>query len=99
MQKSVEEFLTRYDLHCGKNLRYIDLVSEIGELGKELQGCDYGNSDYQSTASAKEEGDCIFALIALCCGMGIDAEEALNSALTKYERRFAAKGSINSGEA
>ena len=36
MQRSVEEFVRRHGLSCGVQVRYMDLVSEVGELGKEI---------------------------------------------------------------
>ena len=36
MQKIVKEFLDNHNLYCGETIRYIDLSSEIGELGKEI---------------------------------------------------------------
>ena len=36
MQEIVENFIKKYNLSCGEKIRYIDLVSEIGELGKEI---------------------------------------------------------------
>ena len=98
MQKSVEAFIREYGLECGEYIRYIDLTSEVGELGKEiLKGSDYGKSKYCNTENAEAElGDCLFSLLALCCEMNIDAEAALRSALAKYKRRFSASGNIGS---
>lgn len=98
MQNKVRNLIDEYSLSCSENIRYIDLVSEIGELGKEiLKETDYGKKDYVSNESSKEEmGDCIFSLLALCCEMKIDANEALDYALKKYRERFSAKGSIGS---
>lgn len=99
MQTKVDEFISKHNLSCGEKIRYMDLVSEIGELGKEIiKGCEYGQKHYINTPnSANELGDCLFSLIALCCEMGVDAENALNLALAKYEKRFATKGDISSG--
>lgn len=36
MQEKVREFIEEYALSCNEKIRYIDLVSEIGELGKEI---------------------------------------------------------------
>ena len=100
MQKSVEAFIQKHRLSCGVQNRYIDLTSELGELGKEiLKNSAYGKSAYQSAEQAEEElGDCLFSLLALACEMSIDAEDALKHALSKYERRFSQKGEISSGK-
>jgi len=98
MQKLVNDFIQKYNLQTDEHTRYIDLVSEVGELGKELiKSTDYGKKAYAQTDDANGElGDCLFSLLALCCSMGIDAEEALEMALGKYERRFAENGNVGS---
>ena len=99
MQTSVSKFIEQYGLHSGPAVRYIDLVSEVGELGKELlKGSDYGKNAFTVDEHGTEEmGDCLFSLLALCCELHIDANEALAAALQKYEARFSAKGNIGSG--
>jgi len=98
MQKLVKDFMDKYNLHTSEHIRYIDLVSEVGELGKEiLNGTNYGNKEYEHTPDASVElGDCLFSLLALCSRMNVDATEALQKALAKYEARFMQKGSIGS---
>ena len=100
MQKTVETFIHQHNLSCGVEMRYIDLTSEVGELGKEiLKGSCYGQESCQITVQAETEvGDCLFTLLALCSEMGIDAEEALRAALRKYEERIRQKGEISSGK-
>lgn len=44
----------------------------------------------------EEMGDCLFSLLSLCCALDIDAETALNIALSKYQLRFEQKGAIGS---
>ena len=100
MQKNVEKFLKEYSLGTSVEARFIDLVSEVGELGKEiLKGNDYGKTPHKNSLKLKDEmGDCLFSLLALCCESGIDAEEALQGALEKYKKRFSDKGDIGSLE-
>lgn len=97
---AVYGFLDEYKLRCGINERYIDLSSEVGELGKELlKATDYGKADFRMTADTEQElGDCLFSLIALSRELGIDPAAALDSALAKYKRRFDAKGRIGSDD-
>ena len=99
LQQTVDSFIEKYRLKSNEHTRYIDLVSEIGELGKEiLKATNYGKHEYKQTPSASDElGDCLFSLIALCIEMNVDAEEALQQAILKYEARFAQKGNIESG--
>ena len=98
MQNKVKRFLDEYDLHCSKEIRYMDLVSEVGELGKEIiSGSEYGRISYSNTeALAEEVGDTLFSLLSLCCELEVDAKEALDLALIKYQNRFAEKGFIDS---
>ena len=99
MQKIVQEFTAQHNLSCGVQTRYLDFVSETGELGKEiLKSTNYGKNDFTVTETAVEEmGDCLFSLLALCNEMNIEAEEALKYAIEKYGKRFSAKGAIDSG--
>ena len=98
MQKLVEDFMDKHALYTNERIRYIDLVSEVGELGKEILKCTtYGKKEYEHSSDANGElGDCLFSLLALCCEMNVDAAEALRKALAKYETRFAQKGNIGS---
>jgi len=100
MQKRVEEFLEKYSLRTDAENRFIDLVSETGELGKEiLKGNSYGKKPYENSPSVQDEiGDCLFSLIALCTEVNVDAEIALDGALSKYEKRFSQKKHIGSEE-
>ena len=68
-------------------------------MGKELlKSSAYGSRPLQTTRAITEEaGDCLFSLLALMNELQINAEEALQSVLGKYEQRFYAKGSIDSG--
>jgi len=99
MQESVKEFIEKYRLRTDGQTRYIDLVSEIGELGKEIiKSTDYGKNEFaQNSHITSEIGDCMFSLLSLCCELNIDAEEALRDSLSKYEQRFMEKGEIGSG--
>ena len=99
MQSKVKKLIEKYGLFVGVGPRYIDLVSETGELGKEiLKSCDYDRAEFNATESFEEElGDCLFSLLALADAAEIDADTALDRVLVKYERRFAAKGDVGSG--
>lgn len=98
MQNRVLSFMNQHNLNGDGVIRYIDLVSEVGELGKEfLKSSDYGTLVCRKNENMVEEiGDCLFSLFALCCTLDIDAETALNIALSKYQMRFEQKGAIGS---
>jgi len=98
LQKSVKSFILKHNLQANQHIRYIDLVSEIGELGKAIIECtNYGKKDFEHSPKLEDEmGDCLFSIFALCFEMNIDAEKALEQAMQKYETRFANKGNIGS---
>ncbi|MBR5647648.1 nucleotide pyrophosphohydrolase [Candidatus Saccharibacteria bacterium] len=98
-QEKVKELVKKYDLGGDINVRYIDLTSEVGELGKEiLEGSDYGSRDFAKTEDTEMEfGDTLFSLICVANELDIDMGEALDKALAKYARRFEEKSDIGSG--
>ena len=98
MQNTVKRFVMQNSLERNEKIWYIDLVSEIGELGKEiLKETDYGKKDYAlHETSVEEMYDCLFSLLALCCEMNIEAEKALTYAINKYQKRKKCKGDIGS---
>ncbi len=50
VQEKINNFINEYNLKSSQEIRFIDLVSEVGELGKEiLKGNDYGKKDYCNT--------------------------------------------------
>ena len=99
-EKCVYTFIDNHKLRCGGQARYIDLVSERGEVGEELlKGTDYNKQAFcLSDATKSEIGDCLFSLFALYQELQIDPEEALANALAKYKKRFEQRGSIGSGK-
>lgn len=94
----VSEFLDLHQLHCSVKDRYIDLVSETGELGKEILTCsDYGKQAFALTDKMIDEmGDSLFSILALCAEMGIDPESAVKQSLEKYRKRLKEKGTAGS---
>lgn len=99
MQNLVKEFMEEYSCACGIENRYIDVVSEVGELGKEiLKGTEYGKKEFKQRETCIEEmGDCLFSVFALCEEMDIDAREALNYAIHKYRNRMSITQQMGSG--
>jgi NTP pyrophosphatase (non-canonical NTP hydrolase) len=47
---------------------------------------------------ADELGDALFALLALCAALDVDAEAALETSLAKYEERLTESGGAGSGQ-
>lgn len=93
-QRAIAEFVRAHDLEAEAAVRLLDLVSELGELSKELlKGSDYGKQPWTPTSGLKDElGDCVFSLLCLCNSLNLDAGEALESAMAKYRRRLEETG-------
>lgn len=98
MQMLVDEMVKRYNLKTTPEVRFIDLSSEIGELGKEIiKGSDYGTKEYRNTSELDSEiGDVFFSLTCIANQLDINLEEALLKVMKKYRRRFDEKGHIGS---
>ena len=99
-QKKVAELIEKYNLTGSAEVRFIDLTSEVGELGKEiLEGTDYGKSAFQKTENLESEiGDVLFSLICVANEVGVNLDTAFEHVLNKYENRFSKKGHIGSEE-
>lgn len=99
IQKEVNDLILKYNLESPLEERFIDLVSEVGELGKEiLKGSEYGKKDFSITDNAESEiGDVLFSLICVSNALNIDMKKALDGVLDKYNNRFSKKGDIGSG--
>lgn len=99
IQEEVNEIIKKYDLESSTEIRFIDLVSETGELGKEiLKGNNYGKKEFSKTDNLQSEiGDVLFSLICIANGLNIDLKAALDGVITKYNARFSEKGNIGSG--
>jgi NTP pyrophosphatase (non-canonical NTP hydrolase) len=98
-QQRVAEFVATHDLDAPPAYRLLDAASELGEVAKEInESTDYGSNPDNVEIAADELGDTLFALFALADAAGIDAEDSLETALSKYERRLANRDTAASGE-
>jgi NTP pyrophosphatase (non-canonical NTP hydrolase) len=99
VQESVHAFSTEYRLNCSPQVRVLDLVSEVGELAKEvLKGSSYGSVPFTPGEAWSEEiGDVVFSLIALANSTGVDLGDALTLAMAKYASRIEEYGDAGSG--
>lgn len=97
-QRKVVEFEQRSGQTASVEHRLIDLVSEVGELAKEvLKGNQYGKETFKITDEwLLELGDCIYSLCSLANLTHCNLEQALEAALAKYEHRFSKKGNSSS---
>ncbi|MBQ1439287.1 MAG: MazG-like family protein [Solobacterium sp.] len=90
MMNDVSEFLDRYGLHIDPQSRYIDFVSEAGQLGRAiLESTDYGSHTAEMNEAFRDEaGDCLFSLIALISEAGIEPDALLSEVLERYQKRM-----------
>ena len=99
MQKKVVDFIKSHQLETDVATRMLDLVSEVGELSKEiLKSTDYGKRPFVPNASWHEEmGDAFFSLICIANSTGVDLERSLSTVLDKYQKRIETTQSAGSG--
>lgn len=99
-QQRAGAFARAHGLNLDPGVRFLDFASEAGELSKELlKATAYGTQAPEKTAETAEElGDCLFSLLCLAEALEVDAGQALDTVLDKYERRFAQTGQTGSGQ-
>lgn len=97
-QDSVARFVEAHQLEIAVSARVLDLVSEVGEIAKEiLKSTRYGQKPFQPTEDWPSElGDVFFSLICIANSTGVNLENALEKVLQKYEQRLAHKGDAGS---
>lgn len=97
-QRQVADFLDQHDLHTDPAYRLLDLTAEVGELAADATASsEYGANPQDLAVETDEFGDALFALLALADELGLDAGDALDESLSKYEERLASTGSAGSG--
>ena len=98
LQKKVQDFFQDNNLELSVEHRVVDLMSEVGELSKEiLLSTSYGKSEFKSTDNLKNElGDVFYSLIVLANYFDIDMEEILDQTLVKYSKRMKEKSDLGS---
>ena len=74
LQDKVKNFCEHHNLSTSSEARFLDIVSELGELAKEiLLRSDYGIKTIEHSSRLEEEvGDTIFSIIALSNSFDID---------------------------
>lgn len=97
-QQRVAVFARQHNLLHDPDTHTLDLVSEVGEIAKEvLLATDYGQRAPRFRSElAGEIGDALYSVLVLAEACGVDAEDALNDTLQKYERRLAKHGGAGS---
>lgn len=97
-QGQVAAFARQHDLLHDPATHALDLVSEVGEVAKEiLLATDYGQTPPQFRPElAGEIGDALYSLLVLAEICGVDTNDALSATLQKYERRLVDHGDTGS---
>lgn len=98
LQEMVKNFSKEKKLNNTVEMRLLDLVSEVGELAKEvLKGTNYGDQPFKITDNLTSEiGDVLFTLICIANETNIDLESSLLEVLDKYNKRYNQKGNLGS---
>ena len=98
-QSRVASFVAENELEAPAAYRLLDAVSELGEVSKAVcTSTAYGDVPADVVVPEDELGDALFALLALCVELDVDAGMALETSLSKYEDRLAETGDAGSGE-
>ena len=99
-QQLSHDFAQKHNLSHPPGVTALDLLSEFGEVAKELlKATDYGNhAPSDNPALADELGDLLYSLCELATAVNVDLDHALTAALAKYEARWQAKGHPGSGQ-
>ena len=102
LQQQVAQFVQEHDLEATAPYRLLDLISELGEVAKELlKATDYGRNELDPAALnadwAQELGDVLFSLICLSNATHVDLEQSVQQALHKYKTRLDQKQDAGSG--
>lgn len=97
IQEKIKKFCKKYGIDSPVEHRALDLVSEVGEVSKEiLKMTNYGKTAPKLREEIKMElADVLFALVVLSNKLGVDLEKSLDEVLKKYEKRLK-KGSAGS---
>ncbi len=90
LQTLIKKFVDERNIGTSTENRMLDLLSESGELAKEvLKGSDYGKRLFiKNKAFDAEFGDVFFSLVCLANQTDINLETLIVNALDKYDKRF-----------
>ena len=92
-QRKAVDFAEENDLDAPTEFRALDFVSEAGEIIKDItKSGGYGKTPEDITVKSDEIGDLLFSLFLLADDLVIDAEEAFEDAMEKYQDRVDEKG-------
>ncbi|EMA44171.1 MazG nucleotide pyrophosphohydrolase domain-containing protein [Halococcus saccharolyticus] len=96
-QQRVATFIEEYDLRGEPAFRVLDLAAEVGEIAADAtKSTDWGTKPSDLDVETDEIGDALFSLLAVAESLDIDAGDALDESLAKYEKRIEGTGSASS---
>jgi NTP pyrophosphatase (non-canonical NTP hydrolase) len=96
-QRTVAAFIEKHELDGEPAFRILDLTAEVGEIAADAtDSTEYGAEPDALDIETDEIGDVLFSLLAVAESLDIDAGDALDESLEKYEQRITATGSASS---
>ena len=100
MIKEIEKFNLENNREMDIHSRFLDIQSELGELGKEiLKSTKYGKQNFKLTTEFIEEfGDSCYSLISFGLEAGVDIEKAVLGVIEKYKKRLNEHGNMGSNK-
>ena len=90
LQQIIKKFVEDRNIGTSTENRMLDLLSESGELAKEvLKSSDYGKQPFESNDAFRNEfGHVLFSLVCLANQTDLNLEEVINESLIKFDKRF-----------
>lgn len=96
-RRTVAAFVAEHELNGEPAFRILDLVAEVREIAADAtKSTNWGTEPDELDVGTDEIGDALFSLLAVADALDIDAGDALDEALCKYERRIAETGNASS---
>jgi NTP pyrophosphatase (non-canonical NTP hydrolase) len=96
-QRTVSTFIETHELNGEPAFRVLDLAAEVGEIASDAtDSTGFGAEPDALAVETDEIGDALFSLLALAHSLDVDAGDALDESLEKYERRLTETGSTSS---
>ncbi|MFC3958278.1 MazG nucleotide pyrophosphohydrolase domain-containing protein [Halovivax cerinus] len=89
LQDRAVSFADTHDLDADPAYRVLDLAAEVGEIAADAaKSSAYGADPDGLTIEPDEIGDALFSVLLVAHAVDVDAEDAFERALEKYERRL-----------
>ena len=100
-QVRANEFAAEHNLDRPAVVYALDVMSELGEVAKEiLLASEYGSRSPQFGSNLEAElGDLLYSICMLATSAKVDLEEAFGKTLEKYDRRWRSSGNLGSLDA